>query len=68
MLRRRRGGSQPILTYGIKEMKRNETQAGPSKRQLKCSKLRDDINLLKKAVEEAQMKKKKPLKNRKARS
>ena len=40
--------------FGIKEVKeRKETQAGPSRRQKKCTKLREEINLLKKAVEEA---------------
>ena len=40
--------------FGIKEQKqRKEVHAGPSKRQKKCTKLREEINLLKQAVKEA---------------
>ena len=40
--------------FGIKEPKqRKEMQSGPSRRQKKCSKLRGEINSLKKAVKEA---------------
>ena len=39
--------------FGLRERTVEKTQSGPSRRQKKCMKLREEINILKKAYKEA---------------
>ena len=48
--------------FGVKERGPKKVQSGPSKRQKKCSKLREEINLLKAAVAEAPIEEKDAIK------